>query len=593
VGAEIRFTPSDIERIRQSLPPRTTPANPAPAPEPAPRPEEADTTGVTPSRMKTYFVSKPDPIEPEDGLSIAVPIRRPPPAQAASQPQAATQPAAQSEPPPIPAVDVPIAGDFPADQPADEPAPRRTFRREIPLPADGLQQLAPQQPSAEQPPADQPAAHAGGEQEPEIVVQVTPGGLIISSEDLDALDAFERLLSEFSTTAQGGKEFTVFSLRHARAETAAVLLQEMLTGGVGMNDEFGGGGNLMGELAANMLGGSGGIMGALLGGAGGDGGGTGVITAGTATITPDPRLNLLYVNGTYRDLDTIEQLLQVIDQPENPDALQMQKPPRFIPIENGNAQDIANIVKQVYATRIAADSNQQRQPSPEDFIRALRGGGRSSRGGGGGQQSRGEEQKMTIGVDPASNSLIVAAPDYLFNEVREFVMAIDTAAVRPDETTRVVQIKRASSALMQQSLKSRLGPSATINVAGSTTTTGTTTSTTPTTSTSSTSSQTSSTSGDRSRSSDDADRTRRQMEFFNQLQQSRGGDRGGGDRGSSSRSFGGFGGFPNGGFGGGFPGSSGFSGRGFGGDSGRGSFGGSSRGGSDRGRGDSGRSRGR
>ena len=67
--------------------------------------------------------------------------------------------------------------------------------------------------------------------------------------------------------------------------------------------------------------------------------------------------------------------------------------PRFITVRNASVNDVANTVRQVYAGRIASESGgQQRQPSPEDFIRALRGGGR----GGNSREQRGEEQKMTI-----------------------------------------------------------------------------------------------------------------------------------------------------------------------------------------------------
>ena len=48
-------------------------------------------------------------------------------------------------------------------------------------------------------------------------------------------------------------------------------------------------------------------------------------------IVPDVRLNALIVQGKPGDLDTIEQLLKVIDLPHSPEDVEVASKPRIIP----------------------------------------------------------------------------------------------------------------------------------------------------------------------------------------------------------------------------------------------------------------------
>jgi type II secretory pathway component GspD/PulD (secretin) len=317
------------------------------------------------------------------------------------------------------------------------------------------------QPAVEQP-ADSGPEHVPGA---EIVITVTPSGIIINSQDVEALDEIEQWLATFGKGYAGTREFTIIYLKYAKAETAAVLLNEVLSGASVSSDSGGGSGSLMGDIAANMMGGMmGNMFGGILGG-GGDGGGSTSVSG--VSIIPDPRLNALYVQANPRDLDTIQQLLSVIDQQSRGDV-EVVAAPRFIPIVNTSADEVANVIRQVYAGRLASDSSQPRQPNPEDFIRMLRGG----RGGGNDRQRRGEEPKMTIGVDARSNSLIVSAPDYLFNEVQALAKTLDTAAVQQEETVSVVKLERTSPDLVSRSLASVLGSSISSNRTTSSSTSG-------------------------------------------------------------------------------------------------------------------------
>ncbi|MCO6458491.1 MAG: hypothetical protein J5I93_24565 [Pirellulaceae bacterium] len=395
-------------------------------------------------------------------------------------------------------------------------------------------------------PSDLPAVPrraAGGDgAQPEIIVSLTPQGVVIASDDLDALDEFEallRTLSGGSTTAVA--EPTVFWLKFAKAAEARALLEEILGGGGGGG---GGGGSLLGEMATSMLGGvGGGLLGGLLGGGGSDSGSSVLQATGTVSIVADNRLNALIVQANAVDLDLVEQLLRVIDQEASPEDVQTEGKPRIIPVRYVSAQEVAELVKQVYASRLATSGGgggNRQQPDPAEFLRALRGGGGGGRGN---RQSGGEAQKMTIGVDLRTNSLIVSAPEPLFKEVQELVALIDLEDAANSEDVQVITIPGANPQAVQAALSAVLGQQQSSARSSTSTSSGP-------------SPGGSSGGGDSGQAS--PEQLQQRMEFFRRLRDSGafgGGDSGGG-RGGPPGGGGGFGGGgrPGGGFGGGGPG---------------------------------------
>ncbi len=205
----------------------------------------------------------------------------------------------------------------------------------------------------------------------EIVVAPGPTGLLIASQDLEALNDFEELLLTMANRATGSaRQFAVFYLRHATAEAAAELLNQVLGGDQG---ETGGGGEagggLLGSLAGAALGDAGGgLVGSLLGLGGG---GSAPLTAsGSFLIVPETRLNFLIVQANPTDMQLIEQLLQMIDQRSSPEEVQTVAAPRLVPVLNTSAESVAEVVRQVYSNRLASGPGQARQPTPEEFLRA-------------------------------------------------------------------------------------------------------------------------------------------------------------------------------------------------------------------------------
>ncbi|EAQ79125.1 secretin N-terminal domain-containing protein [Blastopirellula marina] len=373
----------------------------------------------------------------------------------------------------------------------------------------------------------------------EIIIMPGPGGIVIASDDTEALDQLEELIQMLGDRiANSGADYTVFYLKHAPADVAADLLSKIMTGQAASGGGDAGGG-LLGDMASSMLGGGGGLMGSLLGLGGSDGGS--YTASGSFSVVADGRLNALVVKGSAADVQVIDQLLKIIDQPHSPEDVQTKAKPRMIPVLYQPANDVLNVVKQVYADRIAdsGGGGQQRQPSPEDFIRAL-GGGRGGRGGGGGQGGQGgapsEPPKMTIGVDTRSNALVVSAPDPLFDEVKLLVEQLDQAGSDSQETMQVVNIRKSNPETVQNALRSILGANVTSN----------TTSATSSTNGQSTPNQ------PQAPSQADADAMRQRMEMFNRIRGAM--EQGGGGRGGRGGGAPGGGG---GGRGGGAPGGGG------------------------------------
>lgn len=382
----------------------------------------------------------------------------------------------------------------------------------------------------------------------EIVISLAPGGLIIASDDVEALDEFEQLFRALAEQSAGASETpTVFWLKYAKAEEASTLLNSILSGsgasggGGGLTDMAG---DMLGELGGGMLGG---LLG--LGGGGGGGGETGPIftTSGTVSIVSDSRLNALIVQANGTDLQLVEDLLSVIDREQSPEAVQTTGKTYLIPVQYQSVTDIVNVCKSVFGDQMEQPSQGGggKQPSPQDIVNALRsaGGGRGGRGG----QAGGQEPtsiKMSLATDEKNNIVILKGTPQHYQQVSELIESLDIRGPNSEERVQVVTLSGSvNPQIVQQALTKVLGSQAT---------TGTTTASATTSSSSTTSGSTSGSS-----SSDEAATAARRAAIFEQLR-SRGmfggGGGGGGPTTGGRGSRGGGGGGAPGGGGGGAPG---------------------------------------
>ncbi|MGC4003615.1 MAG: secretin N-terminal domain-containing protein [Pirellulales bacterium] len=300
-----------------------------------------------------------------------------------------------------------------------------------------------------------------GDEPPPILISIGPAGLIVTCDDPQALKDFVDLAKTFASRQTGNqREYTVYYLKFAKAQSTAEMLEQLFAAG-GSSSSGGGGGGLVSSLAGAAFGDmGGGLMGNLLGMGGGGGDSAPKLAAsGSISIIPEVRLNALIVQANETDLDTIEQILKVLDQEQSPEDVTLINKPRLIAVHYTPAEEIAAVVKSVYADRMAGGAGGggggQRQPSPQEFIQALRGGG-----GRNDQRRRQAEEapKMTIGVDNRTNSLVVTATEALFQEVAELVQDLDKETIASNETMEIVTLKNSSPAAVQQALTQIVGP---------------------------------------------------------------------------------------------------------------------------------------
>ncbi len=348
-----------------------------------------------------------------------------------------------------------------------------------------------------------------------IVIAPGANGTIISSDDLEALDEFERLLSTaVSTSGTSGRQFAVFYLKYAEANTAAAVLGKVFGGSSG-----GSGGSLLGDIAGAAVGqAGGGLMGDLLGLGGAASAGSGFTSAGVS-IVPDLRLNALIVYALQDDLDTVDQLLRILDQRIGPEKIEAGGKARLIPVYNTSATAVATVVKEVYKDRLEGSGgggDGGGQPNPEEFMRMMRG---AMRGGDAGSAEP-EPDKMSIGIDERSNSLVVRASDPLFEQVEALVKQLDEEGLEKPQATQVVRLKGTNSAALKSAITSLLGD----KVKTSTGTAGTDASQPPQPN------QAEQQRREEQERAEDRQRDERRREFFRrmmEMQQQGGGDRGG------------------------------------------------------------------
>jgi type II secretory pathway component GspD/PulD (secretin) len=281
-----------------------------------------------------------------------------------------------------------------------------------------------------------------GDEKPAAPVTVTagPNGLTIESDDPQILDDFEHLL-----LMAMNEPISVYYLEHSLCTAVAEELEKILTGTVSEPGE--------GSVA-------------------GSSGTPRPLATGPIKLVPEPRLNALIVLANRTDQDTIERLLKTLDLKESPKGTTISPKPQIVELKHAKATEVAEVLRQVYADRMVLSPAQQNRANVAGAGGPLAmimggmmggqggmldqgggGGGRGGRGGGGQQnQQQTNANRLAIGVDTRTNSLIIAASDALFAEVKILVDKLDHAAASDNETVQVVNLHHTSAAAAQRAL---------------------------------------------------------------------------------------------------------------------------------------------
>ncbi|QEG41808.1 secretin N-terminal domain-containing protein [Roseimaritima ulvae] len=273
-------------------------------------------------------------------------------------------------------------------------------------------------------------------QAPPIRCQLTPRGLLLQSDDAEALDRFEEHLRAIAGPVDAlPSPPVVFYLKHTKPDDALRMLGELLDGSEAVKSNPGG-------SLVNGLSGSGGFLSSMVT----SNEGTTTMMSGAITIVADSRLNRLIAQGTTADIEQIEGYLQIIDKDSSITSIETYGTTHVIELLNTRADDVAEAIREAYPGRIAGEDDLSKlskngDPKAAAAVAAAlaqsKGQGKSAQDGLKllGKTSNNQEPKLSVAVHEPSNSLIVTAPQQLFEEVDALVQRLDA---RGEQSVEVV-----------------------------------------------------------------------------------------------------------------------------------------------------------
>jgi type II secretory pathway component GspD/PulD (secretin) len=267
--------------------------------------------------------------------------------------------------------------------------------------------------AAPQPKAENPAP---------INITVTPDGrIVISSDDVAALDQLEDLMAELEPPRQ---DFEVFPLKNSRASLVAINLEEYFADELSDDDDsFWPWGD--DESAEDP-----------------------------ATLGKSRKLRFIWdsdtntivaQNASESQLEVIRRLIEIYDQAPGEDAVSKRRTD-IVQIRYSSAQDIATAIKEVYRDLLSSkDKEFQRGGGGENGERDR---GRESRYSfwGGSSSEKSAPMKMSfegalsIGVDEISNTLIISADEQIWENVKDLAVSLDEKA-KPDTVVQIHQLR--------------------------------------------------------------------------------------------------------------------------------------------------------
>ena len=278
-----------------------------------------------------------------------------------------------------------------------------------------------------------------------IMIKGTAFGIVIESDDLDALDDMESLLNQEIGEEGSDQGLTVYYLKYQQSTSIKAALDTMfgLDGGSG----GGAGGDLLGGIIGNVAGGGAGdAIGSLLGG-GTSSAGAVIKLEGTVQIADYPPLNLIYVSGATRsDLQTITDVIDTFDRPSPPQNPELIGQFYSIQVRYRDPEQVLTTIKNLMADYIAADASPQR--GSEDgggrrgngseqvarIVRSVTGGDEE---GGGGAVAQ-ELPKIRLDLDLGTDQILVTGPEFIYQQIKSLVLLIDTPIIDTPKTTHVL-----------------------------------------------------------------------------------------------------------------------------------------------------------
>ena len=280
---------------------------------------------------------------------------------------------------------------------------------------------------------------------PSIRCQFTPRGLLLQSDDIQALNQFEEHLRTIAGPIDSLPSPPIsFYLKYMKAGDAIRMLAELMDGGDSVEEAE------TGSLVNGYVSSGSSFLGSLVTARDG----TITMITGSITVVADTRLNRLIAQGTSNDIERIEGYLKIIDKDSSITEIETYGTSHVIELEHSKASEVAAAIEAAFAGRIAGATGQTKASSGGSNAQAQREAAAAAAAAAkaaadkqqkenskknppskNSQPARSLEPKMTIAVHEASNSLIVTAPKQLFLEVEKLALSIDA---RNEQTVQVI-----------------------------------------------------------------------------------------------------------------------------------------------------------
>jgi hypothetical protein len=298
----------------------------------------------------------------------------------------------------------------------------------LPSDADGRRNTR----RGDRPPADQ---------QPPAPISITPGpnGLVIASEDVEALDQLERMISELSPTQRTGSK--LFYLRNAFCKDVVDVLKDVFREGDSprqpnpMFDDmyyyyrFGPGSRDQAKERGRLS------------------------KRRQLKFISEPMTNTILVLGADAgQLAEIDRLIKVYDEGVRPDSNSV-RTTKQLSFRYTTAREVAEVIKDVFRDllspidkAVAKGGAQQQQ---QEQSRAMYSTTYIFGGDGEKDNARKFKGLLSMGVDDRSNTLIVSAPRDLMGIINEIADELDRAAGESRGVVEVLNLGAASTAVQQ------------------------------------------------------------------------------------------------------------------------------------------------
>jgi type II secretory pathway component GspD/PulD (secretin) len=253
---------------------------------------------------------------------------------------------------------------------------------------------------------------------PAVKVEILPDGRIsVASEDPQAIELFEDMAEQLS---EARKDYKIFRLKYCLAYGVALKLEQYFKSDLNKEDKMPSW--MLWEMS--MYGNSDEKDGRLS-------------KKRQMKFITDSETNTILVQGaSEKQLQTIDDLIQLYDKPLPSDA-QSKRKQENITLQYSKADVVANTVKDVYRDLLSNNdkafggkAEQNRSYSiffdSDDEMKKE-------------QKTPKFQGSLSIGVDAVSNTIVLSAPAYLFDEVKEMIVDLDEAAA-PASQMKVIKL---------------------------------------------------------------------------------------------------------------------------------------------------------